>query len=90
MHIGKQESQFADSDEYMLQEISEEKDLGVWISNDLKPLKQCTVSASKAMTVLRAIKKSFECLDVKAFNILYKIFVRPHLQAWSSYYVKDI
>ena len=68
------------SDEYMLQEISEEKDLGVWISNDLKPSKQCTVSASKAMNVLRAIKKSFESLDVKAFNILYKIFVRPHLE----------
>ena len=99
MHIGNQESQFAykmtsGSDEHMLQEISEEKDLGVWISNDLEPSKQCTVSASKAMNVHRAIKKSFESLDVKAFNILYKIFVRPHLeycvQAWSPYYVKDI
>ena len=99
MHIGKQNSQFAykmtsGSDEHMLQEISEEKDLGVWISKDLKPSKQCTVSASKAMNVLRAVKKSFESLDVKAFNILYKTFVRPHLeycvQAWSPYYVKDI
>ena len=60
MRIGKQESQFAykmtsGSDEHMLQEISEEKDLGVWISNDLKPSKQCTVSASKAMKVLRVL-----------------------------------
>jgi len=35
-----------------LQEVEEEKDLGVLISKDLKPSKQCVAAADKARTVL--------------------------------------
>jgi ribonuclease P/MRP protein subunit RPP40 len=77
-----------------LGEITEEKDLGVWISSDLKPSLQCTRAANKAMVVLRSIKKSFRYIDRRCFLILYKCFVRPHLeycvQAWSPYFRKDI
>ena len=36
-----------------------EKDLGVWLSKDLKWTKQCNTAANKAMSVLGMIKRSF-------------------------------
>ena len=36
-----------------LSTIKEEKDLGVLITDDLKPLVQCTEAARKAMSALR-------------------------------------
>ncbi len=77
-----------------LEETETEKDLGVWISNTLKPATQCKKAANKAMEVLRGIKRSFRCIDKKGFIILFKTYVRPHLeyceQAWNPYYKKDI
>ncbi|XP_014675320.1 PREDICTED: uncharacterized protein LOC106815379 [Priapulus caudatus] len=100
MHLGGNNEQF----EYLmtdeagtrrvLDEITEEKDLGIWINSDLKPTLQCTRAANKAMGVLRSIKKTFKYIDKRCFLILYKTFIRPHLeycvQAWSPYYKKDM
>ena len=38
-----------------LQEVEEEKDLGVLISKDLKPSKQCVAAANKARSILGMI-----------------------------------
>ena len=40
------------------------------------------------------IRRTFTCLDIKCFNLLYKALVRPHLEygvtTWFPYKVKDI
>jgi len=51
-------------------------------------------AASKANKVLGMIRRQFQNLDKASFLILYKGFIRPHLeyavQAWSPYLKKDI
>jgi len=73
---------------------TEEKDLGVIISEDAKSTRQCAAAASKAMGKLRVIKRTFKHFDKKSFTMLYKAYVRPHLeysvQAWCPYLKKDI
>ena len=43
---------------------------------------------------MAVIRRTFTCLDLKCFNLLYKALVRPHLEygvtTWSPYKVKDI
>lgn len=77
-----------------LEKVEVEKDLGVQISRDLKPSKQCLEAAKRANNVLRSLKRSFVCIEKDGFQILYKCYVRPHLeycvQAWAPYYRKDI
>ena len=50
-------------------------------------------AANKSMSVLRMVKRTFGSLDVEGFRIIYKRFIRPHMeycvQAWSPYLVKD-
>ena len=85
-----------DSQRWKLETVQEEKDLGIITTNDLnlKFSKQCNEAARKAMNVLRLIKRHFFKLDIPTFRILYKSFVRSHLeysiQAWSPYLRKDI
>ena len=77
-----------------LQSVTEEKDLGVVISNDLKVSRQCIYAAGKANKVLGMVRRQFKNLDKTSFLILYKGFIRPHLeyaiQSWSPYLRKDI
>ena len=64
------------------------------VYSDLKPGNQCKKAASKAMSVLGMIRRQFPQLDVPEFRLLYKCYVRPHMeyavQAWSPYLAKDI
>ena len=83
------------SGERAVLDISEaEKDVGVWISRDLKPSTQCSKSVTKATNVLRSIRRAFRYWDKPSFTMLYKTYVRPHLeycvQAWSPYFIKDM
>ena len=95
MHIGSGNKQH----DYImgntkLETIDEEKDLGVYITNDLKPSTHCSKAAAKAMSCLGLVKRSFKHIDPEGFQILYKTYIRPHLeysvQAWSPYMEKDI
>ena len=65
------------------------KDLGVLTSCDLSTSYQCTEAASKASRVLGMVRTQFKVLDKESFLIIYKGFIRPHLeyaiQAWSPY-----
>lgn len=78
----------------ILKEVLEEKDIGVIISNSLKPYAQCAKAAKQANSVLGQMSRSFHYRDKDIWIRNYKTFVRPHLelcvQAWCPWFVKDI
>jgi len=94
MHIGygNERSTYI-MNEQELESTSEEKDLGVIVSDDLKPSKQCAAAVSRANRVLGTIKWSFNHRDKDLIKDLYISRVRPLLehavQAWSPQYKKD-
>ena len=98
MHVGHNHptEYFIEQDSKLskLAEVTEEKDLGIINTYDLKSARQCTEAAKKASTVLILIKRHFHDINIPTFRILYKTFVRPHLeycvQVWSPYSRKDI
>ena len=65
----------------------EEKDLGVKITEDLKPHAQCKLAASKANRALGTLEKTFKCRSPELWKTLYVAYVRPHfelaVQTWS-------
>ena len=71
-----------------------ERDLGIWVSDDLKWSNQCSKSAAKVMSILEMITRTFPYLDKEGFTLLYNTYVRPHLecrvQVWTPYNAKDI
>ena len=71
----------------------EERDLGVVVTNNLKPSKQCALSAARANRILGLIRRNFCNLGRDVVLNLYKQLVRPHLeyaiQAWCPFYEKD-
>jgi len=77
-----------------LETTEKEKDLGVYITRDLKSQEQCVQSAKKAQSVLGMVKRHFKVVDKQDFNVLYKMYIRPHLeycvQVWSPHLKKDI
>ena len=79
---------------HRLEVVSDERDLGVHLSNDLKVDKQCLKAAKKGNQILGMIRRTFTCKDKAIILKLYKSLVRPHLdycvQAWRPHYQKDI
>jgi len=51
-----------------LQEVEDEKDLGVLISKDLKRSKQCVAAANKARSVLGMIHRNLKVINKKSFG----------------------
>ncbi|MFZ2537548.1 MAG: hypothetical protein WAX04_01440 [Oscillospiraceae bacterium] len=78
----------------VLQNTEEEKDLGVWISSNLKPSLQCSKAALKAKSVLACIKRTFSSITIDSFKILFNTYIRPHIeycvQVWNPFLKKDI
>ena len=95
MHMGKNKpgKTFSLGDEN-IPKAKEEKDLGICITDDCKPSTQCRKAAAKAMSSLRIIKRTFQHIDKESFAILYKAYIRPHMeygvQAWNPYQIGDI
>ena len=100
MHIGAKNSNF---NYFMhgyapagtvLSETEVEKDVGVKISNNLKPSAQCQAAAKKANQLVGQMARSFTYRDRHNWIRLYKVYIRPHLeyavQAWSPWLQKDI
>ena len=87
MHIGHhaQSNKFeysikADGESKILEETTLEKDLGVWIDNDLKFSSHVEQAVKKANQMLGIIKRSFEYIDCDVLKQLYVAIVRPHLE----------
>jgi len=77
-----------------LEEVEEERDLGITLANSLKPSSRCAKAAAKAMQVLGLIKRNFVINDEDDFRLLFNGFVCPHLEycmsVCSPYLRKDI
>ena len=77
-----------------LRESSLEKDLGVYVSADMKPSQHVNIAAAKGNRMVGLIKRHFPEIDQDTCCTLYCALVRPHLeyavQCWSPYYRKNI
>ena len=74
--------------------INKEKDLGVYVTNNMKVGDQFSDAANKANRALGLVNRTFKYHNTRSFINLYKSYVRPHLefaiQAWSPHLKKDI
>ena len=98
MHIGHQlptRYYMTDgSNRVEMQSVTEEKDLGVTFTNDLKSRTQCFLAAAKARRIIGAVRRNFRRLDCQDLLLIYKTYIRPHIeyciQSWSPHLRKDI
>ena len=78
----------------MLNRSECERDLGVQVSSDLRPRKQCIEARNRANRLLGFITRSIKSRSAEVILKLYLALVRPHLdyavQFWSPYYRMDI
>ena len=63
-----------------LARTDEERDIGVVVTNNLKPTAQCKKAAQIANIVFGQILRAFHFRDRHTFLDLYKQQVRPHLE----------
>ena len=94
MHLGTRNTQTVYKMDGMdIEQTTCEKDLGVYIDNELKFQRHIAESIKKANQKLGIIKRNFSHLDKDSFLSLYKSLVRPHLEycscVWSVIYKKD-
>ena len=77
-----------------IESSQQEKDLGVIITSDLHPSKQCIEVEKKAQKLIGYIKRQFNTRKKETILTLYNALVRPHLeyavQFWAPSQRKDI
>ena len=73
-----------------IEQVPEERDLGILITDEMKWSKQCNSAAAMAMSVLGVIKRTVNTLNKEMFLTLYPTHIRPHLeyciQIWAPYF----
>ena len=78
----------------VLGRTTQEKNLGVTFSADMKVSEQCGFAASKRNKILGLIRRTIMYKEKQLIVPLYKAIVRPHLeyriQAWRLYRKKDL
>ena len=90
MHIGGDNPRkYCTIGRTILEKISEERDLRIYITEDFEPSLQRVKAAKKASSALGIIKRSFNNFDTFSFASVYKTYVRCHMeycvQAWKTY-----
>src|SRR5579872_3623035 len=74
--------------------VTDERDLGVTVNQDLKVANQCAVAVKAANRTLGLIKRTFSSRSKDIIVALYKSLIRPHLEycmsVWKPHYKKDI
>ena len=77
-----------------LEKPKHQKDLGVYISCDLKWETHIATIIKRANIIIALIKRAFENKTPQMILKLYKSYIRPVLEycnsIWSPYYVKDV
>ena len=94
MHFGKGNNlQKYHLNNIPLTEVTQETDLGITVTNDLKSSQQCLQAYNKANKVLGVINRSIMHKKKDILVKLYKSLVRPQLEyctaSWSPHYSKD-
>ena len=94
MHLGHSNPQYQyKMGSKVLGNTETERDIGVLVSSNMKPSKQCQKAARTAGAVLGQISRAFHYRDRCTFLKLYKQYVRPHLEfasaAWSPWLEAD-
>ena len=87
MHIGSRDSDPEYRYELLgrtLEKVSEEKDIGVTIDDQLSFDKHISDKVKKANSMFALLRRIFKHLDEKSFIPLYKTLVRTHLDYASS------
>ena len=78
----------------VLEAHSNQRDLGVLVTDDCLPGTQCALAAKKANQVLGQVNRSFSCKTKDVMLQIYKVFIRPHLEyavtSWSPWQRKDV
>lgn len=95
MHLGANNINFSyEMRGNWLNKVTQEKDLGIIVENNLKPSKQCIEARNRANKILGAINRNVVYKSKEVVSKLYTSLVRPHLeyciQAWSPYYIQDL
>ena len=81
VHIGHNNSHaMYEMDREVLEEVVEERDLGVIMHNDMNCNEQCVKAVKTANRILGMIKRTFNYLNREIVLLLYKSLVRPHLE----------
>jgi hypothetical protein len=77
-----------------LQEVSEQRDLGVLVSNDLHPSKHVHTITQKANQKIGMFRRCFSGFSQEKITILYTSIIRPTLEyasvCWNPWSKKDI
>ena len=75
-----------------LQEVTEEKDLGVIVDEQLSFSTHIATKVNKANKMVGCIRHSFKHLTTRSFKLLFQSLVRPHLEyataVWSPHLKK--
>ena len=95
MNIGRENPQNRyNINRVMLNRSECERDLGVQVSSDLRPRKQCIEARNQANRLLGFITRSIKSRSAEVILKLYLALVRPQLdyavQFWSPYYRMDV
>ena len=77
-----------------IKSVTSEKDLGVYITEDLKQHKHVAEIAKRANRMLGMIKRTITCKSIENIMSYYKSLVRPIIDyasgIWNPYHKKDI
>ena len=80
--------------DHILENVKEEKDLGVIIDNRLKFHTHTSAAIKKANSILGLIMRSFATLDEDILPLLFTSMVRPHVEygkiIWGPHFAGDI
>lgn len=99
MHIGNKNQHYTyhmteNGETVELEPTKCEKDLGVYVDDQLDFSQHVQTTANKANKILGIIRRTFHYLDKHMLVTLFKSLVRPHLEygnvAWSPFYKKDV
>ena len=95
LQLGRNNPQFIyNINGVQLQRVSMQKDLGVYITNNLKWDAHISHIVKKANTMIYLIQKTFANKSITTISKIYKTYIRPKLEyanvVWNPYYIKDI